>query len=96
VAARGAPGAPVAIVDDHDVRAEGRREGPVASGRLIITGLVILALVFFVGQNTASVDIKWLFFEGDAPLWLMLVLSALAGAIIALGVSYTLRRRNRD
>jgi uncharacterized integral membrane protein len=83
-------------VDDDDVRAEGRREKSLASGRLIITGVVILALVFFVGQNTDSVDIQWLFFEGDAPLWLMLVLSALAGAIIALGVSLTLRRRNRD
>jgi uncharacterized integral membrane protein len=83
--------------DDDDVRAEGRREkSSIASGRLIITGIVILALVFFIGQNTKSVDIQWLFFEGDAPLWLMLVLSALAGAIIALGVSITLRRRNRS
>jgi uncharacterized integral membrane protein len=84
-------------MDDDDVRAEARREkSSIASGRLIITGIVILALVFFIGQNTDSVDIKWLFFEGDAPLWLMLVLSALAGAIIALGVSITLRRRKRD
>jgi uncharacterized integral membrane protein len=83
-------------MDDEDVRAEGRSGKSLASGRLIITGIVILALVFFVGQNTNTVDITWLFFEGDAPLWLMLVLSALAGAIIALGVSLTLRRRNRE
>lgn len=82
-------------MDHDDVRAEGKQKGTLASGRLIITGIVILALVLFVGQNTNSVDIKWLFFEGDAPLWLMLVLAALAGAIIAWGVSITLRRRHR-
>jgi uncharacterized integral membrane protein len=83
-------------VDDDDVRAEARRDRSFASGRLVVTGIVILALVFFVGQNTKSVDIKWLFFEGDAPLWLMLVLAALAGAVIALGLRYALRRRRRD
>ena len=82
-------------MDDDDVRAEARGDRSIASGRLVVTGIVILALVFFIGQNTRSVDIKWLFFEGDAPLWLMLVLSALAGAVIALGVSMTLRRRRR-
>jgi uncharacterized integral membrane protein len=82
-------------VDDDDVRAEARRDGSFVSGRLVVTGIVILALVFFVGQNTKPVDIKWLFFEGDAPLWLMLMLAALAGAVIALGVSMSLRRRRR-
>lgn len=83
-------------MDHDDVRAEGKQGGSFASGRLILTGIAILALVLFVGQNTNSVDIKWLFFEGDAPLWLTLVLAALAGAVIAWGVSITLRRRNRN
>jgi uncharacterized integral membrane protein len=82
-------------MDHDDVRAEGKQKSSLASGRLIVTGLVILALVLFVGQNTKSVDIQWLFFEGDAPLWLMLVLAALAGAVIGWGVSVTLRRRHR-
>lgn len=82
-------------MDNDDVRSEAKQERSLASGRLVVTGIVILALVLFVGQNTKSVDIQWLFFEGDAPLWLMLVLAALAGAVIGWGVSITLRRRNR-
>lgn len=82
-------------MDDHDVRSEARRERSLASGRLIGTGLVVLGLVFFVGQNTETVDVKWLFLSGDAPLWLMLVLAAVAGAVVSWGLGVTLRRRRR-
>lgn len=82
-------------MDHDDVRTDGKQEGSRASARLIITGVVIVALLLFVGQNTDNVSVNWLVFSGDAPLWLMLVLAAAAGAVIALGVNMNLQRRQR-
>ncbi len=83
-------------MDHDDVRAEGRRERSANSGKFIVTGIVLLALLFFIGQNRRTVPIEWLFFSFEAPLWLMLVLAAVAGAILGAGLRFVLRRRNRD
>lgn len=82
-------------MDEDDVRREARRERSANSGKFIGIGIVLLALLFFVGQNRQRVPIEWLFFSFTAPLWLMLILAALAGAVLGAGLRFVLNRRER-
>jgi len=71
-------------VNDREVRAEGSERKIRASGGLILTGVVLLALVLFVGQNTDEVPVNWLFFEMRQPLWVVIIVAAVAGVVLAL------------
>jgi uncharacterized integral membrane protein len=62
-----------------------RRFGPPA-----ILGLVATLFVF---QNTESVAFNFLWFDFNAPLWLMLVVFAVVGAIVFMGLQRRRRRR---
>lgn len=62
-----------------------RRFGPPA----------VLALVafLFIVQNTRAVSFTFLWFDFRWPLWIMLVVFMLVGAVVSYGVAR--RRRNR-
>lgn len=83
-----------------------RRPLPVARTRagavwvgLCIGVLVLVALVVFMLQNRAPVDVTFLGFHGSAPLALMLLIAGLGVAIVALAVGSLrigqLRHRSR-
>ncbi len=83
-----------------DAGAAGSGEADGRSTRTIFN-LVLLALVVagfgaFVVQNTDSAEVTWLMFEGDAALWLVMVASAVAGAVLVLLTGVLLRRRRSD
>jgi uncharacterized integral membrane protein len=62
------------------------------SGRMIGTGIVVLALVIFVLQNTNTTSITLFIFRVSFPLWLVL-----AGTIVlSVGVGYALGSRGRS
>ena len=56
-----------------------RREGP--STKLIVLAAVAILLLVFVFQNTDRAQIDFLFWDGDFPLWTMIVLAAILGLI---------------
>jgi uncharacterized integral membrane protein len=59
----------------------------------LVAALVLLAvLLVFIFQNTDSPTLNFLVFEFEAPLWLMLGLTALTGAVIGFFLG---RRRYR-
>lgn len=62
-----------------------RRFGPPA--------IIGLAALLFVVQNTNRVEFTFLWFEFEWPLWIMLVVFALVGAVVFWGVAR--RRRSR-
>ena len=74
------------------------RAGAVWVG-LCIGVLVLVALVVFMLQNRAPVDVTFLGFHGTAPLALMLLIAGLGVAIVALAVGSLrigqLRHRSR-
>ena len=79
--------------------------GPMADdgglSRRTVVNAVLLALVVagfgaFIGQNTQSARVEWLMFEGDAALWLVMLASAVAGAVLTLLTGVLLRRRRSD
>jgi uncharacterized integral membrane protein len=56
-----------------------RREGP--STKLIVLAAVAILLLVFVFQNTDRAQIDFLFWDGDFPLWTMIVIAAVLGLI---------------
>lgn len=63
--------------------------------RLIVVALVALGLIAFVVQNTDSTPVTWLMFEGSAPLWVVIIAAAVAGAVLSELGGYLMRRRKR-
>jgi uncharacterized integral membrane protein len=47
----------------------------------------IILLIIFVGQNTAAIDIHFLWMDGHIPAALALLIAGVGGAIIALAVA---------
>jgi uncharacterized integral membrane protein len=70
---------------------ERRGTGKQIDARLVGGGVILLALVAFVGQNREEVPFTFLFLQFTAPLWLML-----AGTVVlALLVGFLAGRRSR-
>jgi uncharacterized integral membrane protein len=63
---------------------------------VVLLVLVIAGFGAFVVQNTDSAEVTWLMFEGDAALWLVMLASAVAGAVLVLLAGVLLRRRRSD
>ena len=61
--------------------------------RFIGAALVAVALIAFVVQNTDSTPVQWFFIDRSAPLWLIIVISAVAGALLSEILGWILRRR---
>ena len=62
-------------------------------GKFIGAALVAVALIAFVVQNTNSTPVQWFFIDRSAPLWLIIVVSAVAGAILSEIIGWIIRRR---
>lgn len=73
--------------------AEQRSRGP--SVGVVLGGLALVALVFFVAQNTRDVQVRWLFFDATTSLWVVIVVSAILGVLIDRLFVFWWRRRRR-
>ncbi len=62
-------------------------------GSLVVIGVVAVLLVWFAIGNSQDVRIHFWVTSTHAPLWIVVVLSGVMGALIALLVSR--RRRSR-
>jgi uncharacterized integral membrane protein len=76
-----------------------RREGP--SPKLIVAGILLVVVLFFVLQNGARTQIRFLFLDGEYPLWTLLVVGGALGfaagwLIAAARARRRLERRTRD
>ncbi|MGQ0824284.1 MAG: lipopolysaccharide assembly protein LapA domain-containing protein [Actinomycetota bacterium] len=60
--------------------------------RLVVIGLLVVALVGFVLDNTDDVAIEYVFGDTDAPLIVVLVATAVIGAVIG----WLIRRARRN
>ncbi len=71
-----------------------KTEGFAIGGGTI--GLIVLAaaIVAFIVQNTNDVQVDWLFFNGEWPLWLV-VIATIALTLVAERLGLWLWRRTR-
>ena len=58
-----------------------------------ISGLALLLI--FVVQNTDDVQLDFLFWDFEWPLWLLTIVSALLGALVIFGIGVMRRHRRR-
>ena len=80
---------PDGAVDDDGV--------PVgALAKLAVSGLIIAAMVIFVLQNLDNVPVNFLSFSFDAPLIVLLALSAVAGVLIRWIFGFVRARRKKS
>ena len=59
--------------------------------RVVIWLLVLAVIVVFAALNTDKVSVDWAFDTTDVPLWLVIAISAIGGALIG----YFARPRRR-
>ena len=72
--------------------AEGRRR---LSGGAIASLSGIGVLIIFMVQNTEDVTVDFLFWSFTWPLWLLILVAALVGALVWFGVGVVRRHRRR-
>lgn len=63
--------------------------------RIIVVGLVALALILFVVQNGADTKIRWLFINTNGPLWVVILVAAVLGAVLSEVIGWMIRRNRR-
>jgi len=61
---------------------------------LVAVAVVAIALLIFVLQNTRKAKVTWLVTTTTTSTWLVIVASALAGALMGWLISLALRRRD--
>jgi uncharacterized integral membrane protein len=76
-----------------DVEVEGRAG---LSGGAIASIAGVAALLVFILQNTDDVRLDFLFFHFTWPLWLLVIVSALLGALVWFGLGVMRRHRRRQ
>ena len=82
-------------------RREASRTGRKLSVRpsVIVAALVAAALIIFVVQNSSRVPVNWLFVQVDGPLWAVIIVAAVAGAVLSQVLGWVVarsRRRRKD
>ena len=67
------------------------------SGRsgLILSAIVAVVLVVFMVQNTAETEVTWLLFDASGPLWIVIIVAAVAGALLSEVLGWMVRRARR-
>lgn len=74
--------------------AEAERRG--AGAAFVVGAIVAAGLVTFGFQNTDSVRIRFLWFDGSVPVWIAMASAVVGFALLAVLVAVALRgRRNR-
>ena len=79
--------------ETEEATAESGRSAP--SIKLIILLLVVVALAIFFFQNGSDAPVSFLWFDARWPVWLVIGVSVVAGAVIARLGSWQWRRARR-
>jgi uncharacterized integral membrane protein len=79
---------------DLDEVARARPERSFDVG-LALGGVLAVAAVLFVVQNSGATDFEWLWFDFSVPLWTVLVGCVGVGVLLTLAALVLLRRRRR-
>ncbi len=69
-----------------------RRIGPEAIGAAVVA----VVLLIFIIQNDEEVKVDWVVFSKKAPVWAVILVSAVLGYLIGQLIEFGLRRRRRN
>ena len=62
---------------------------------VVVALAVTAALIVFVVQNDQEVPVTWWFVEVNGPLWAVIIVAAVAGALLAEVLGWVVGRRRR-
>jgi|GEM_PF-1291911 uncharacterized integral membrane protein len=79
---------------NDEARVEDAKES-TGLGTVISAAVLAVAMIAFVVQNRVETDVTWLFLDGKWPVWLVIVVSAVAGAVLSEILGWLIRRRRR-
>lgn len=79
------------VMETKEEHQSAQRKG-VSLG-LVVGVLLTAGIAALIAQNTKAATVRWLFFEGDTPIWLLLFVTAVAGAVLSHLVGFGLRHR---
>jgi len=95
------------IVSDTKQGPAGADEGRTGSGFQLlqsqrridfgVLGAIVAAaaLLIFILQNTDEQEVTWLFFDANAPLWVVIVVTAVLSVALSQLVLFVWRRRRK-
>ncbi len=66
----------------------------MSGGAIAALGGLVLLAVFMV-QNTEKIEVNLLFWNLNAPVWLLTLGTAVLGAVVSYGLGVLRRRRSR-
>jgi uncharacterized integral membrane protein len=82
--------------DDSSTVTGARKKERDVPARLIV-GVIALALaVVFVVQNRDEVETNFLFLHGSQPLWFLIIINLLLGALLGQAIGMLRRRSKKD
>ncbi|MGH3218503.1 MAG: hypothetical protein ACRDPY_07195 [Streptosporangiaceae bacterium] len=93
-AGRQEPGAPPDPRETVSRALKSARRNPFRTG-LALGVVVTVAIVVLIIQNGKSAHLSWLAFHFSSPLWIMLLLTAAAGAVVWEVIKAGTRRARR-
>jgi uncharacterized integral membrane protein len=82
-------------ISGEGARPVDERRGPRLGGGAIASLSGVAALVIFMIQNTSDVTVEFLFWDFTWPVWLLVLVAALLGALIWFGLGVLRRHRRR-
>ena len=68
--------------------------GGLLSVRLVVAALAAIALVLFIFQNTHDAQVSFLWMDGTAPLYLLVLVTVGLTLVLATIGAWFLRRRD--
>jgi uncharacterized integral membrane protein len=74
---------------------EERQKGLQLGAGAIASIVGVGALAVFMGQNTDDVTVSFLWWDFTWPVWLLVLVSALVGALVWFGLGVVRRHRRR-
>jgi uncharacterized integral membrane protein len=82
------------LLETEEEHRAGQRRG-ISLG-LAAGVLITAAIAALIAQNTKTATIRWLTFEGDMPIWLLLFVTAVAGVVLSHLMSYAWHRHRSN
>jgi uncharacterized integral membrane protein len=82
------------MVQDKGATTPQQQNAGLGAGAILSIG-GIAALVVFMAQNTQDVTVHFLAFKFTWPLWLLILVSSLIGALVWFGAGVLRRHRRR-
>jgi uncharacterized integral membrane protein len=73
-----------------------RYSGTGVTGTIVGLAVLALAAVFLLAQNTEKVPFEFLWLDGDVPLYVLFLVTALAASLATVLASAIWRRRRRQ